>query len=254
MTETKLSEIERYLQKDNRQYSNYSCSNIEHRYNGNIKNNRYNGKGTIETEEYILKGLFVDNSLEEGIMHYKNGVEKRYYCEKYILIKNSDYILYCGRNSRMGFIVTNNALIYYSYYSGRVSDIYLTYDKTSDMIKTIPSTSISYQIAVGRYKYFDANVKFADRYGIINSMFKKILFTYGIDLSYVMSDEHEYIGQITTTLTNTGMLCVVCMVNYQNVLFTNCKHLCLCEDCSNKSKGRCPICRQPGTTMKIFLC
>ncbi|XP_055373289.1 mitochondrial E3 ubiquitin protein ligase 1 [Condylostylus longicornis] len=38
-------------------------------------------------------------------------------------------------------------------------------------------------------------------------------------------------------------LCVVCSTNPKEVIILPCGHVCLCEDCSQKIKDNCPVCR-----------
>ena len=42
--------------------------------------------------------------------------------------------------------------------------------------------------------------------------------------------------------------CVICLTNLPNVLFCNCGHLCLCEECDKvKSLEKCPVCKNENT-------
>ena len=44
--------------------------------------------------------------------------------------------------------------------------------------------------------------------------------------------------------------CVICLTNPPNVLFCNCGHLCICEECDKvKSLNTCPVCKTE-TTIK----
>ena len=44
--------------------------------------------------------------------------------------------------------------------------------------------------------------------------------------------------------------CVICLTNPPNVLFCNCGHLCMCEECDKvKSLNTCPVCKTE-TTIK----
>lgn len=40
-------------------------------------------------------------------------------------------------------------------------------------------------------------------------------------------------------------LCVVCVTNPKEIIILPCGHVCLCEDCSEKIKTYCPVCRSP---------
>ena len=48
--------------------------------------------------------------------------------------------------------------------------------------------------------------------------------------------------------------CVICLTNPPNILFCNCGHLCLCEECDKvKSLSVCPICKTENTIKIFFL-
>lgn len=50
------------------------------------------------------------------------------------------------------------------------------------------------------------------------------------------------------------LLCVICQSTQKSILFLPCKHICTCDDCSNKSLVNCPLCRsQIGEKMKVFV-
>ena len=42
--------------------------------------------------------------------------------------------------------------------------------------------------------------------------------------------------------------CIICLTNLPNVLFRNCGHLCICEECGKmKSLNTCPVCKTKST-------
>ena len=49
--------------------------------------------------------------------------------------------------------------------------------------------------------------------------------------------------------------CVICLTNPPNILFCNCGHLCVCEECSKtgKSLEKCPICKTENTNLRIIV-
>ena len=48
--------------------------------------------------------------------------------------------------------------------------------------------------------------------------------------------------------------CCICLSSPSNILFTNCGHLCICENCDNKlSEAKCPLCRTKVTQQKIII-
>ena len=49
-------------------------------------------------------------------------------------------------------------------------------------------------------------------------------------------------------------ICCICLTTPSNILFTDCGHLCICENCDNKlSKAKCPLCRTKVTQQKIII-
>ena len=47
---------------------------------------------------------------------------------------------------------------------------------------------------------------------------------------------------------------VICLTNPPNILFCNCGHLCVCEECSKtgESLEKCPICKTGNTNLRII--
>ena len=49
------------------------------------------------------------------------------------------------------------------------------------------------------------------------------------------------------------MLCI-CLSNLSNILFPDCGHLCLCENCNNNLiELKCPMCRTAVTQQRIII-
>ena len=48
--------------------------------------------------------------------------------------------------------------------------------------------------------------------------------------------------------------CVICLTNPPNILYCNCGHQVLCEECSKKveSLENCPICKTENTILRIL--
>ena len=48
--------------------------------------------------------------------------------------------------------------------------------------------------------------------------------------------------------------CAICLTNPPNILFCNCGHLCVCEECSKtgESLEKCPICKTENTNLRII--
>ena len=48
--------------------------------------------------------------------------------------------------------------------------------------------------------------------------------------------------------------CVICLTNPSNILFCNCRHICVCEECNKtrESLEKCPICKTENTILRII--
>ena len=48
--------------------------------------------------------------------------------------------------------------------------------------------------------------------------------------------------------------CVICLTNPSSILFCNCGHICVCEECNKtrESLEKCPICKTENTNLRII--
>lgn len=46
--------------------------------------------------------------------------------------------------------------------------------------------------------------------------------------------------------------CCICMENDRNAVFTSCGHMCVCVECGTKCRGVCPVCRAPGSAVRVL--
>jgi hypothetical protein len=49
------------------------------------------------------------------------------------------------------------------------------------------------------------------------------------------------------------MTCIVCNTDIRSVLYTACKHLVVCDNCSLKMPNICPICRTVSHKSRIYI-
>lgn len=54
------------------------------------------------------------------------------------------------------------------------------------------------------------------------------------------------------TDTQSNNSCCICLTRPRNVAFFPCGHVCVCDTCHTQKK--CPICRTPGKTLKVYGC
>ena len=99
-----------------------------------------------------------------------------------------------------------------------------------------------------------------ERINIIISNFPETVFPISLDsiLDFcliftkyeIFSNEDEYVNSETTYPTNK---CVICSITTPNVLFCNCGHLTICENCyRNYNKKQCVSCRMLNTIVRII--
>ena len=46
--------------------------------------------------------------------------------------------------------------------------------------------------------------------------------------------------------------CVICLEKEPKVLFCNCGHICICDECSVKKLDNCPVCKKKNTNLRII--
>ena len=47
--------------------------------------------------------------------------------------------------------------------------------------------------------------------------------------------------------------CVICLTNPPHVLFCNCGHMCICDECGNRIKNKeCPVCKTENTIIRVI--
>ena len=57
-------------------------------------------------------------------------------------------------------------------------------------------------------------------------------------------EDEERNKQINTDKSFKSNECVICLTNPPSVLFCNCGHVCICEECDReKSLNTCPVCK-----------
>ena len=62
-------------------------------------------------------------------------------------------------------------------------------------------------------------------------------------------DEPKPLKALKSFRTDT---CVICLTKLPNVLFTDCRHICICLECEEiKPLGKCPYCRATISTKNI---
>ena len=60
-------------------------------------------------------------------------------------------------------------------------------------------------------------------------------------------------NKINAVQTFKSNECVICLINQPNVLFCNCGHMCICEECDRvKSLETCPVCKTKSTIKRTI--
>ena len=69
---------------------------------------------------------------------------------------------------------------------------------------------------------------------------------------------YQNINQIDKKVINIDKIfkteeCVICLLTKSNILFCNCGHICICNECNKIKKiNVCPVCRTENTTLRII--
>ena len=124
------------------------------------------------------------------------------------------------------------------------------------------TTESSYKLTVGileddelKYKHiyscFYNNIedriswenKYDDNFDIEGNFFVSIVvFTEVIPEDYDTNNEDETPPPIQKAITESE--CIICYENKPNMIFLECKHICVCNVCDSKGKfSKCPMCR-----------
>jgi len=189
MTKSKLSTIEQLLESDDNINDNTDSSTItsDHKHIGSIKDGKYEGITTIETDDYILKGLFIGDKLKEGIKCDKNTGKKTYYSQEYTLFQEEKYtICFFNTEDQIGVIITNNELAYFKYQN---KDILLSHNNRTGKFTITDEYEFKYKFRFG--VYYQLNNTFAKRYNISNKPFRYISLGC-VNLRYIIPNDYEY--------------------------------------------------------------
>ena len=75
-------------------------------------------------------------------------------------------------------------------------------------------------------------------------------FTY--EEEYEPEDEEDEEEEEVINVTKTEE-CVICKENGPNILFCNCGHLCICNNCLEfKKLSKCPVCKTENTILRVI--
>ena len=70
---------------------------------------------------------------------------------------------------------------------------------------------------------------------------------------YSLQEEEEEEQIINTIKSFKSDECVICLTNPTNVLFCNCRHICICDECNKmKPLDICPICKTRNFIKRII--
>ena len=78
------------------------------------------------------------------------------------------------------------------------------------------------------------------------------MFTFVITQRHLNSKPKKQIINAEKTFKEDN--CVICLTNPPNILYCNCGHQVLCEECSKtgESLENCPICKTENTILRII--
>lgn len=87
------------------------------------------------------------------------------------------------------------------------------------------------------------------------------------NLSLILESKNEEITKLKTDIKKykskkdneedeeeeDQMTCIICITNNRNMVFSKCKHMPCCLECSLKLENKCPICREKSIPFKIYM-
>ena len=142
------------------------------------------------------------------------------------------------------------------------------------IIEDQPASESSYRLSVGiiendelKYKHiyscFYNNIrdriswenKYNDNFNIEGSFFVCIDVNAMVIPDYDSNDDYdEVVDNKPARKTILEEECIICFENKSNILYLDCLHVCVCNDCDSKGKfNKCPLCRTKIKNQKIRL-
>ena len=92
--------------------------------------------------------------------------------------------------------------------------------------------------------------KYDDNFNIEGDFFVYIDVAAMVIPDYDSNDEDVYDNIVKKTITESE--CIICFEKTPNMLYTDCMHLCVCNECDRKGKfTKCPMCRTKIKNNKI---
>lgn len=88
-------------------------------------------------------------------------------------------------------------------------------------------------------------------------VFILLIFLKTVDDEESASSDQEHSGSDCCSSSDEIPLanCKVCLVKSSQIMFLPCKHICCCDHCASRLRGKnCPICREPTMSFeKVYL-
>ena len=147
------------------------------------------------------------------------------------LANNIDYCYCLGFNIRD----LKNEFYFKDFLDGNVSENYIKWENEEVGIGFMFNTNpISFCITVEIYRSYE------------------YMFTFVIVQPNLNPKPKKQIINIEKTFKEDN--CVICLTNPPNIVYCNCGHQVLCEECSKKveSLKNCPICKTENTILRIL--
>ena len=142
------------------------------------------------------------------------------------------------------------------------------------IIEDQPASESSYRLSVGIieddelkfkhiYSCFYNNIrdriswenKYNDNFNIEGSFFVCIDVNAMVIPDYDSNDDYDEVeDNKPARKTILEQECVICFENKSNILYLDCLHVCVCNDCDSKGRfNKCPLCRTKIKNQKIKL-
>ena len=151
----------------------------------------------------------------------------------------------------------DNKPVKYIIFLGKFDNKYMCYEKNK---RILPDLEIYFQNTIGKTKpIFEEEVNHAiylqqhENYNFIHTEdgFETLtIIQERLTFPYYYKEPNE--NQIKLAKTFKEDNCVVCITNKPDILFCNCGHLCICEECFSRldNKNNCLKCRERNTIIR----
>ena len=211
-------------------------------YHTRLINNEIHSTGDIEIMEYEINEVF--NYISEGNFFYPERI--------YSALLSHMVKIICanpGLKSKFYFALHQNDP-YENPYNIQ------TMGKDIEVEVDMSGPTFSVLQIINNIRMFIDDIE-DDRHFLMDELEEKVRLTVvkieTRDLRYIRSSDNlneEF--SINDSRTFKLEQCVICLEKEPKVLFCNCGHICICDECFVKNLNNCPVCKRENTFLRMI--